>query len=122
MKKLTSTEDQDHEAFFEWAMTVPILRDYLYHIPNQRMCSIRYRVKLRDMGQRKGIVDFNLPVPNKKYCGMWMELKREGLTMCSVTKEQKEWLAKMEKLGHFTCVAFGFDEAVSYSKAYLRDI
>src|SRR6478736_7127994 len=100
MPKLNSPlEEQDHRAIIQWSKTIPILRDYLNHYPNGGLRNIVVAVNLQKMGVRPGISDFHLAYPNKKYIGLWLELKRKGGGLSSITKEQKEWLEKMNKIG-----------------------
>lgn len=121
-KKIYPSEEKDHIAIIEWSYNYPILREYLNHYPNGGLRNIIVAYNLKRMGVRKGISDFHLPYPNMRYRGLWIELKRKGLTMSSVSKEQKEWLDKMSKLGDMTAVAFGFDEAINIFNAYLKEI
>lgn len=136
MRKLIPSEDDDQIAIIEWSKYIPILRDYLIHIPNggsraKKEITLKSGKKikisleanrLKLMGVRAGVSDLFLPYPNKKYHGLWVELKRNGLKENAVSKEQLDWIDKMRSAGYQAIIAFGCDEAIAIFEIYLRDI
>lgn len=71
------------------------------------------------MGLRKGVSDFfiPLPMPEKGFHGLWIELKRSkgGKT----TDEQYEWLERMIKMGYAGYVAHGWVHAAEIVRSYM---
>ena len=65
----------------------------------------------------KGFPDLGLLVPNKKYAGLFIELKADKTK--SMTKEQKEWLEKLNSYGYKAVRCNGSEEAIQIIKRYL---
>lgn len=68
-------EDDEQIFLMQWVATKPRIRDYILHIPNQRMCKIGYRMKLKKLGARNGVSDLFLAYPTTKHHGLWIEMK-----------------------------------------------
>ena len=78
------------------------------------------------MGCKAGVSDLVLNVAMNGYHGMHLEMKkrRDQFRCCSdisraVSLDQTAYLQRMRKLGHFTCVAFGWLEAATKTCTYL---
>ena len=114
----TSTEYQECKAFWEYAQLVPNLRNYLIKIANERTDEVWYIKSLLRIGLRSGLPDYYYPLPNKKYFGLWIEMKRaNGKT----TNNQEEWIDKLNKIGHYACIAHGAMEAIDIFNNYIND-
>lgn len=87
----------------------------IYHIPNEG--KRKNGAKLKRIGLRKGIPDLCLPVPKMGFNGLYIELKKD--TSKKASKEQKEWLFKLEQQGYATSLCFGADEAINLITAYM---
>lgn len=74
-------------------------------------------IHLKKMGVSKGFPDIEIPLPTKRYHGLYIEMKR--LKGGKVTPEQKEWINYLNDKGYFATVARGFDEAKAIFEQYL---
>nr|DAY91438.1 MAG TPA: Nuclease [Caudoviricetes sp.] len=119
--KPKTTEAQEQKSLIEWAKwqekKYPELK-MLMHVPNEGKRSKRYGAELKRMGMAKGFPDLGLLVPNKKYAGLFIELKADKTK--SMTKEQKEWLEKLNSYGYKAVRCNGSEEAIQVIKRYLN--
>lgn len=102
----------------EWQKTKYPELDMIFHITNEGKRSKRTGAELKRMGLKRGIPDICLPVPNKEYNGLWIELKADKTKR--LTKEQKEWLEKLNRYGYKALRCNGADEAIDTIKDYLK--
>lgn len=118
--KPKTTEAQEQKSLIEWAKwqekKYPELK-MLMHVPNEGKRSKRYGAELKRMGLKAGFPDLGLLVPNKKYAGLFIELKADKTK--SMTKEQKEWLEKLNSYGYKAVRCNGSEEAIQIIKRYL---
>ena len=118
--KPKTTEAQEQKSLIEWAKwqekKYPELK-MLMHVPNEGKRSKRYGAELKRMGMAKGFPDLGLLVPNKKYAGLFIELKADKTK--NMTKEQKEWLEKLNSYGYKAVRCNGSEEAIQVIKRYL---
>lgn len=89
----------------------------IFHCPNESKRSIRYGAELKRMGMSAGFPDIGLLVTNKQYAGLFIELKADKTKRLS--KEQKEWLEKLNRFGYKAVRCNGADEAIEVIKNYL---
>ena len=65
---------------------------------------------------KKGVPDLCLPVPRKNYHGLYIEMKYgNGRT----SKEQREWINKLNEQGYKAVVCNGFEKAKETIEKYL---
>ena len=99
------------------------MKNYCWcHVPNEGKHKVQYRAKQARMGVKSGVPDiFIFDSPErairemvgceiKRFKGIAIELKRKKGGR--VSKEQKEWLNKLEDRGWLTRVCKGADEAI----------
>ena len=114
------SEAQEQKVIFEWAEwnknKYPEL-EMLMHTVNEGKRSPRVGAELKRMGMKRGFPDISLLVPNKKYHGLFIELKADKTKR--LTKEQKEGLDKLNKYGYKAVRCNGSDEAIQVIKEYL---
>lgn len=94
----------------------PMLED-IHHSPNGGKRNIREAAKFKRMGTRAGFPDLFLAYPNKKYNGLFVELKAPG---GRATEKQKEWINKLNSRGYYAKVCIGFEEAKNTILEYLN--
>ena len=113
-------EAQEQKVIIQWcnlqSCKYPELK-MIFHCPNESKRSARYGAELKRMGMAKGFPDLGLLVPNKKYAGLFIELKADKTK--SMTKEQKEWLEKLNSYGYKAVRCNGSEEAIQIIKRYL---
>lgn len=121
----SNLESTHQKIIFEWAEwnknKYPEL-DMLMHTVNEGKRSPRVGAELKRMGLKKGFPDLSLLVPKYyngivEYFGLFIELKADKTKRLS--KEQKEWLDKLNRYGYKAVRCNGADEAISVIKKYL---
>lgn len=114
------SEAQEQKVIIQWcnlqSCKYPELK-MIFHCPNESKRSARYGAELKRMGMAKGFPDLGLLGPNKKYAGLFIELKADKTK--SMTKEQKEWLEKLNSYGYKAVRCNGSEEAIQIIKRYL---
>ena len=58
-----------------------------------------------------------MPVPRMGFHGLYIELKKDSTKKAS--KEQQEWLFKLEQQGYATSLCYGAVEAINLITAYM---
>ena len=111
-------EESEQIALFDWIRLFrPDLKDFVFHIANERKTSKQYGYKLKRMGVRSGVSDIFLAVPTKKYYGLFLELKA-GVN--KPTPNQIQFMLDMRKKGYQAIWCVGFDEAKYCIEEYLE--
>lgn len=108
-----SSESIEQQKVFAWAENVTYMYhdiDTMYHIPNEGKRSLYTGNKLKKEGLKKGVSDICLPVPSGKYIGLYIEMKYGDN---KVTKEQLDFLYRMQALGHAVKVCYSAKEAIN---------
>jgi hypothetical protein len=119
MSALNPTEDEEQLVLMQW---VQYQRDprvaLIFHIPNGGIRNIATAKRLKALGVRAGVPDLFLPVPNEKYHGLWIELKRRRGGAISAL--QLEWIEALRAQGYQVIIAKGADEAIAAVTVYLN--
>lgn len=90
-----------------------------FHIPNGGKRDAREAYNLKRQGVKPGVPDLCIPVPNSKYHGLYIEMKRaNGGTL---TKHQVEWLERLKYNGYCAYCCHGADNAIALIEQYLAD-
>lgn len=116
MEKIIPSEYEEHMVVIHYCVMNNLV---FYHIPNGGYRTIKEAVKLKKMGVCPGVPDICIPMPNKKYHSLYIELKRTKKT--AVTKFQKEWIKKLNELGNKAVVCYGADEAIKEIDLYFLE-
>lgn len=116
------TEQKHCELFYAWAEHNPNLGEYLIKNVNEGKRSWFTARLLKLIGFRAGIPDYQYPVPNERYIGLWIEMKRTELKGKKNSNNFQElWLEKLKKVGHYATYAYGYADAIAITKAYLEN-
>lgn len=91
---------------------------YLFHIPNGGSRNPIEARNLKYQGVKAGVPDLFYPVPNKKYHGLFIEMK---FGKNKPTKPQKEWLEYLNSVGYLAVVCYSADEAFKVLNKYFAD-
>lgn len=111
-------ESSLQSAIIKIAFNLPILDEYLFHIPNGGYRNLREAKKLKLMGVKKGVSDLFLAYPNLIYHGMWQELKTEK---GKLSEEQEEWIFRMRQVGFACEVVRSVNESINFFLSYLNN-
>lgn len=120
-KNIVLSEYQECLVLWEWAQLKPILREFLIHHANERKCSKYFGNKLNKIGLRKGLPDYQFPVANKNWYGLWIEMKRKDQEKRKKNEHQIAWLKKLALKGHYATFAYGADEGMKIIEDYLKN-
>ena len=86
------------------------------HVANERKTSFQAGVRLKAKGVKSGVPDCLIFKPNFRYSGLALELK---IKPNKTTKNQEDWLDKLE-INNWKCgIAYSFDEAKGIIDNYL---
>lgn len=102
------TEDEEQIQLIQWCRQDSRFQ-FLYHIPNESTGGYGWRIRNRKMGCRRGVPDLCFPVPNKKYHGLYIEMKR--VSGGSISQYQKRWLDMLNAMGYLAVVCKGWEQA-----------
>jgi alpha/beta superfamily hydrolase len=103
----------------------PNYKDCIIGIPNgahiagnarQRAIKIN---KLKSEGFKVGASDLFIAVRSNGRAGLWLEMKDEGKSYSSLSKNQKEHLILMDQMGYKAAWAAGFDSAKEIVAEYM---
>ena len=121
-ERLIPTESEEQQALFRFCAVemqqYPDL-DMLVHTPNEGKRSTSTGGRLKKEGLRKGFPDISLCAPHGRYAGLYIELKR--IKGSKISKEQKEWIIKLNKHQYAAVFCYGWEEAWKIIKAYLEN-
>jgi len=81
--------------------------------------SLSVAKKMKASGYVKGFPDLGLFHPTNTHNGMFIELKADKKSYAS--KEQKEWIERLNQRGYYAVVCKGFDSAIEEITKYLNE-
>ena len=91
-----------------------------YAVPNGGSRNPIEAKNMKAEGVSAGVPDICIPVPNKKYHGLYIEMKRQRGGR--VSEKQKEWIDRLNQNGYLAVVCRGFDEAKEVVESYMKEI
>lgn len=121
MNNNVPNEYQECNWLFQWAELQPHLNGLLIKICNEGVRSPRQAYQLRAIGLRPGVPDYLLPLANDTYHSLWIEMKRRDKRKTAKDPRQNDWIAKLQKIGHYATYAFGWDDAKDIIERYLAN-
>jgi hypothetical protein len=94
----------------------------IFAIPNgTHIKSHAGRSKAKREGLLAGVPDLMIPAPSVDiYHGLFIEMKDIKKTQCSVSANQKDKLAHLDKLGYYTTWCAGADDAKKVIDDYMK--
>lgn len=109
------TEDQEQIKLCQWMELKKII---FYAIPNGGYRHELEAFKFKRMGVKSGVPDVCIPVPNKSYHGLYIELKR--VSGSATSPNQLFWQAALKEMGYCSEICKGFDQAIKVISDYLN--
>lgn len=114
------SESGHQRAVFAWAALnfpkYPELR-LMFAIPNGGERNKIVAANLKAEGVRAHVPDIFLPVPRGKWCGLFLEMKKQG---GRVDPGQKEFIKALQMQGYGACVCVGWLAATETLVSYLE--
>ena len=114
-----TSEHTEQCKFFEyciWKANADSRYGMVVATPNAAKRSFVVGKRMKREGLKKGFPDISCLVPNSTYHGLFIEMKVKP-NKCS--KEQQEWIDKLNGSGYLAVVAWSGDEAISIFESYL---
>lgn len=112
-------EATEQERVINWATfyakDFPEL-DLLYHVPNGGSRNQLEAANLKRQGVKAGVPDLVLPVPQRQFHGLYVEMKWGKNT---TTDKQDWWLEQLQQQGYKTAVCWSADEAMDVIAEYM---
>ncbi len=85
------------------------------HVANERVASVQYKNKLKDMGTSAGFPDMLVLLPSKI---VFVEMKRAKKSLSRVSHEQKDWVDTINRYDYAKAkVCYGSGEAIDFIKS-----
>ena len=112
---LIPTEHQEQSLVVKYCTLKKIP---IFHIPNGSYKSVTARIKAKQEGLVSGIPDLMIPVANKDYHGLFIEMKR--IKNSKVSVHQKQWIDLLNKQGYKAIVCYGNKEAIQEIENYIK--
>lgn len=91
---------------------------YLFHVPNGGSRNAIEAKNLKRQGVKAGVPDLFLALPNKKYHGLFIEMK---YGKNKPTSYQKEWIEYLNSVGYLAVICYGAEQALDILKKYIND-
>jgi hypothetical protein len=121
-EKIVPNEYKECKWFYEWACAYnPLLREYLIKNVNEGQRSSMMGKLLKLIGMRPGIPDYQLPLPNANWRGLWIEMKKTDQERRKKDDKQNEWIYKLKKIRQYATYAYGWEHASKIVVDYLND-
>ena len=114
IKYPTEREEQKLLIHYLQARRIPF-----YAVPNGGSRNPVEAKNLKAEGVSAGVPDVCIPVPNKKYHGLYIEMKRQKGGR--VSEKQKEWIERLNQNGYLAVVCKGFNEAREVVEKYIKE-
>jgi len=116
-----ASESSEQQTLFRWAELssgkYPELM-MMHHIANGGQHNIIVAAHLKAEGVKAGVPDICLPVPNNKYHGLYIELKRRKNGR--ISPMQEEWINALNHYGYLAVVCYGWEHAAQTIEEYLK--
>ena len=120
------SEHNHQVAVVDWfKLQYPQYKNCIMAIPNGQMLGGRNKFalmkRLKREGFKNGVSDLLIAVPKNGKYGLWVEMKDQGKTQCSVSTEQQDHLDLMIKMGYEAIWAAGASIAIAAINTYMND-
>lgn len=118
-RAVTPLEEDEQRDFAEWLDRQGVL---WAHIPNERKASLAVLSLLARQGLKKGFPDNFIAVARGKWHGLFIELKRVKKCLSVRSKEQREWIKRLNAAGYKALFCYGAEEAKKAVREYLKEV
>ena len=115
MRKFIPKERQEQVMLVQYLRARKIPH---YAVPNGGSRNVREARNMKAEGVSAGVPDICIPVPNNKYHGLHIEMKRKSGGR--VSEHQKNWIETLNNNGYLAVVCMGFEEAREVVEEYLN--
>jgi len=94
-----------------------------------RAMAIKIEAKEKSMGKSAGVPDICIPIANKYYHGLFVELKKQVKTLKngqksksipSTSDNQLKWIESLREQGYHAVICYGANEAIEVVEDYME--
>lgn len=115
------TEYQECVSFINWCRVYDKnTHDMLFHNANEGLRNPRTGRHLKLMGLKRGYPDYFLAIPNGKYHGLFLEMKRRDGASKKKNEDQDSVIEKLNKQGYSAKYVYGWEHARDEVLNYLN--
>lgn len=123
------TEHEEQKKVFQWAKLNEKKHPELFFLNSSqngiKFANSKIGLRAKQTGLKKGFPDIFLPKTNKKYCGLFIELKTKENKNLNIKKgrlspEQKIWIDFLNNNCYNAVVCYGAIEAIQVIEDYLN--
>ena len=128
MVKESRTEHKEQVEVNNYCTRNKIL---MFAIPNGSNKSLTAQRNFKAEGLKAGVPDLMIPIANKYYHGLFIEMKRrakslkngkKSISHTKVSKEQEKWLDGLNNENYKAVVCYGADEAIEVISEYMENL
>lgn len=106
------------KAFWQWCC-YQSLKDYtIKHVNEGKRHPITGR-RLIEIGLQPGLPDYQILIQTQKFKGLWLEMKLPADRKKKQPASQVAWIGRLNRLGFYATFAYGIDDAIAITQAYL---
>lgn len=91
----------------------------IFAIPNGGKRNYKEAYFLKKSGVSAGVPDLFVAYPNRKYHGLFIEMK---YGKNKPTENQKKWIDYLNNAGYLACVCYGANEAIKLIDNYMKEV
>ncbi|MFM2589446.1 VRR-NUC domain-containing protein [Vibrio sp. TBV020] len=122
-KKPREIETAEQAALIDWSWLVSYqgekLGESITHVPNEGKRGGKAQSDFKKLGGSKGYPDLIVDIAAGGFHGLRIEMKSPKGFSSSVSKEQKEWIERLNRRGYLAVICYGFEEAKQVIVDYL---
>lgn len=119
--RLIPSEYQECKAFWDYCQKVLKLGYTLIHHANESQRPPKQANSLKSIGMTPGVCDYQYIISNKKYKGLWIEMKKQGYQNRKKRPEQDAFIDSLNSHGYYATYAYGCDDAIRIYNDYVND-
>jgi len=121
---MIASENTEQRALVQYLSLHPLLKNYFCKLHNEGKRTQRQGYNLKLAGLRPGVSDLFIYYPVGKFCGLWLEVKKNkrychSEMMTSTWKNQEEFQKNVRDVGYAAYFAFGWLNAKDIIEKYL---
>lgn len=121
-KKIVVPNEYDEcKGYYQWTQLNPLTRGYVTKILNEGKRDPKSGAFLKAIGMQKGYPDYFISVPNDKYHGLFIEMKRIDGKEKPKDINQISWINKLNGKGYCARFCYGSKEAIELTIKYLNN-
>lgn len=120
-QELIPSEYEESKAFWQYCQRVLRLGMSVHHIPNEGMRESWYTKALIRIGLLPGVLDFFIQRVNKKWHGLYIDMKRKDQRGKKTDEDQDAFIENAIKDGYYASYAYGCDDAIKIYTDYVNN-